>query len=90
MKHLGDNEIAQALKILEGPPELAGKQQIETELPHLFQRDDNCPPIPAANATPINATDAEAIAIHIERTLTHSPKHRGGARRVSATSTSAW
>ena len=39
MHHLRDNELSEALKLLQGPPQLAPKQQIQQELPQLFRHD---------------------------------------------------
>ena len=76
-QHLHDNELAQALKVLQGPPELATAEQIQAELPHLIKQDPQSPPVPEPATLTIQPADAEAISTHIEHILSHAPKHRG-------------
>ena len=77
MKCLKDSEYTQALKVLQGPPQLATRSQIETELPHLFLHDNNRPPVPEPWNTTITNDTMDTISTHIRRTLTHTPKHSG-------------
>ena len=77
MQHLHDNELAQALKVLHGPPELATAEQIQAELPELIKQDPQSPSLPEPATTAIDPADIEAITTNIERTLARTPKHRG-------------
>ena len=77
MKHLKDNELAQALKVLQGPPAFATEAQITTELPELFPHANDQPDTPPAIHTTINPDDITEIHNNIHKILGHTPRHRG-------------
>ena len=75
MKHLQDNELKDALRILHGPPQLASPDQARNELPPLFKSDSQ--PTPQRVVTHPDPTHVQQIKANIEDILRHHPKHRG-------------
>ena len=75
IQHLQDNELHEALRIFNGPPQLACPEQIRRELPSLFKNDCTAVPLPANIA--LDSQHVQCIRDNIKKIITHHPKHRG-------------
>ena len=75
VQHLQDNDLTQALRVLNGPPRLASQDQTEQELPKLYKPEAQ--PTPAAKTHQLNPAHVQQIHYNITHILKHHPKHRG-------------
>jgi hypothetical protein len=85
---LGDNEVQRALRVLDGPLQLAGDEQIQEELPPTFAK--HCRPIPQPSQQLLPTPETkEAVYQAIYQGIKRAPKKKALDRLETDTNITA-